>query len=60
MTHHIRIWRLRNRGRWLEQKLRDELKRPRPDALAIQELKRQKLRLKDEIFLVEADVAGTA
>ena len=60
MTQHIHIWRLRNRRRWLEQQLREELKRPRPDALAVQELKRQKLRLKDELFLVEAVVAGTA
>jgi hypothetical protein len=60
MSQHIRIWRLRNRRRWLEQKLREELKRPRPDPLAIQELKRQKLRLKDELYLVEMVPAGTA
>ena len=60
MSQHIRIWRLRNRRRWLEQKLREELKRPRPDALAIQDLKRQKLRLKDELFLVEVVPTGTA
>ena len=60
MSQHIRIWRLRNRRRWLEQKLREELKRPRPDALTIQDLKRQKLRLKDELFLVEVVPTGTA
>lgn len=60
MIQHVHIWRLRNRRRRLEQKLREELKRPRPDALAIQELKRQKLRLRDELFLAEAVPAGTA
>jgi hypothetical protein len=58
MTQDIRIWRLRNKRRSLEQKLRDELKRPRPDGLIIQELKRLKLRLKDEI--VRAETAATA
>lgn len=54
MTHDIRIWRLRNKRRDLAQKLRAELKRPQPDALEVQELKRLKLRLKDEIARIEA------
>jgi len=54
MTHDIRIWRLRNRHRSLDQRLREELRRPIPDALAIQDLKRQKLRIKDELRVAEA------
>jgi hypothetical protein len=60
VTQDIWIWRLRNKRRLLEQKLREQLKRPAPDSLAIQELKRQKLRLKDELALAEAVALGTA
>lgn len=49
-----RIWRLRNHHRWLEGRLYDEQRRPRPDALVLQDLKRQKLLVKDELFLAEA------
>jgi hypothetical protein len=49
-----RIWRLRNHHRGLEQRLRDERRRPFPDALVLQDLKRQKLLVKDELFLAEA------
>ena len=49
-----RIWRLRNHHRWLEQRLYDERHRPYPDALVLQDLKRQKLLVKDELFLAEA------
>jgi len=54
MTHDIRIWRLRNRHRWLDQQLREELKRPVPDGFAIQDLKRRKLQIKDELRIAEA------
>ena len=54
MTQDIRIWRLRNRHRWLDQRLREEIRRPAPDALAIQDLKRRKLQVKDELFVAEA------
>ena len=60
MNQDIQIWRLKTRRRGLDQKLREELRRPRPDAFAVQKLKRLKLRLKDEIALAEAGVAGTA
>ncbi|CAN7563456.1 YdcH family protein [Phenylobacterium sp. LjRoot219] len=53
MTHDIRIWRLRSRHRWLDQRLREELKRPTPDAFAIQDLKRRKLQVKDELRIAE-------
>jgi hypothetical protein len=57
MNLHIRIWRLRNRHRGLEQQLRQALKRPVPDALAIQQLKQRKLQVKDELILAEARLA---
>ena len=62
MTHDIRIWRLRSRRRWLDQRLRAELKRPIPDAFAIQDLKRRKLQVKDELRIAEVGpvVAGAA
>jgi len=59
MNHHIRIWRLRSRRRWLEQQLREALRRPVPDPLAIQDLTRRKLRLKDELVAAEARFAST-
>ncbi|MFN9846934.1 MAG: YdcH family protein [Alphaproteobacteria bacterium] len=49
-----RIWRLQNHHRWLEQRLHDERRRPFPDALVLQDLKRQKLLVKDELFLAES------
>ena len=60
MTYHIRVWRLRSRRRDLAQQLRAELKRPQPDARAVGELKRLKVRLKDEIARVEALAAMLA
>lgn len=54
MTHDIRIWRLRQRHRWLDQRLRAELRRPVPDTFAVQDLKRHKLRVKDELIVAEA------
>lgn len=56
MTHH-RIWRLRNKHRELDRLIRQELRRPDPDALAVQDLKRRKLQVKDELFLAEAGLA---
>jgi len=53
MNHRI-VWRLRNQHRRLDQMLRAELRRPRPDELVIQDLKRRKLQVKDELFLAEA------
>lgn len=53
-----RIWRLRNHHRWLEDRIRQEQRRPAPDAMTISELKRQKLMVKDELFLAEAGLAA--
>jgi hypothetical protein len=54
MYHLRRVWRLRDQHRWLEQRLQDERRRPVPDAFVIQDLKRQKLEVKDELYLAEA------
>ena len=51
-----RVWRLQNHHRWLEQRLHDERRRPFPDALVLQDLKRKKLLVKDELFLAEAPI----
>lgn len=53
MSHH-RIWRLRNQHRHLEQLIRAEQRKPKPDTLLIQDLKRRKLQVKDELFMAEA------
>lgn len=52
--NHTRLLRLRSQHQWLEQELRAELKRPEPDNLMIQDLKRRKLQIKDDIFLARA------
>lgn len=57
MSPHIRVWRLRNRYRWLAQRIREELKRRTPDARVIEDLKRRKLQVKDELALAEAEPA---
>jgi hypothetical protein len=51
------ISRLRAQHRELEILLREEQRRPHPNALAIQDLKRRKLQVKDEIFIAEAGLA---
>lgn len=40
---------LQNKHAGLENRLRDEMNRPSPDAAAIQAIKRQKLRIKEEL-----------
>jgi hypothetical protein len=54
---NYRLSRLRNEHRWLEEQLRAELRRPEPDTLVIQDLKRRKLQVRDEIFMAEAGLA---
>ena len=53
MNHH-RIWRLRNLHSELHARLRDEQRKPQPDAFIVQDLKRRKLQVKDELFMAEA------
>ena len=49
MSHQERIVSLRARHEDLESKLNFESNRPHPDELLVSELKKQKLRIKDEI-----------
>ena len=46
-SSHVSALQMKHEG--LDQKLREELGRPNPDAAMIQSLKKQKLRLKEEI-----------
>ncbi|MDP6589680.1 MAG: DUF465 domain-containing protein [Alphaproteobacteria bacterium] len=42
----------------LEKAIQDEAQRPAPNTLSLAELKRRKLRVKDQIFLVKARIRG--
>lgn len=42
----------------LDEKLADELRRPRPDAGVVQRLKRRKLAIKDELAAIERLLVG--
>lgn len=56
MTHPT-ISRLRHRHRWLEERLRAEMRRSVADSFLIQSLKRQKLQVKDALFQAEAELS---
>ena len=49
MALEARIRELGSRHQSLEEAIQDELRRPAADDIRLQELKRQKLRLKEEI-----------
>jgi hypothetical protein len=53
MSLQDQIETLRARHRNLEEQIDHEVARPLPDANTITDLKRQKLRIKDEIALLE-------
>jgi hypothetical protein len=53
MSLQDRIETLRSRHRSLEEQIDQEIARPLPNANMINDLKRQKLRIKDEIALLE-------
>ena len=46
-TSHVAALQAKHEG--LEQRLRDEMNRPAPDTTMVQFLKKQKLRIKEEI-----------
>ena len=54
MTIEARIRELGNRHRTLDETIQKELTRPSTDPLQVRELKRRKLRLKEEITSLEA------
>lgn len=48
-SSHVSALQLKHQG--LEKQIREELSRPSPDETIIQTLKKQKLRIKEEIIL---------
>ncbi|MBX9614211.1 MAG: DUF465 domain-containing protein [Brevundimonas sp.] len=54
MTIEARIRELGNRHRQLDETIQREVWRPAVDELQVRELKRKKLRLKEEIISLEA------
>lgn len=54
MTIDARIRELGNRHRTLDEAIQQELGRPAADATQVRELKRRKLRLKEEIRSLQA------
>lgn len=56
MALDARIRELGNRHQTLERLINDETKRPSSDELRLKELKRQKLRLKEEIETLRLQV----
>lgn len=46
-TSHVNSLQLKHAG--LERKLQEEMRRPMPDEAVIQEIKKRKLRIKEEI-----------
>lgn len=60
MSVFDRIESLRSQHALLDEAIREETHRPHPDELRIHELKREKLRLKDEIAAMSATVPQPA
>jgi hypothetical protein len=56
MSLQDRIESLRARHRTLEESIDQEINRPMPNVEALADLKRQKLRIKDEIYQLEHTV----
>ncbi len=54
MSLEDRVGALRSKHQTLEQQLASESNRPHPDDVAIAKLKREKLKLKDELARLEA------
>lgn len=48
-SSHVSALQMKHEG--LDQRLKDEMNRPAPDAVKIQAIKKQKLKLKQEIHL---------
>jgi hypothetical protein len=56
MSLNARLTSLQNRHAMLETRIADEDQRPRPDPRALDQLKREKLRLKDEMERVRETI----
>lgn len=59
MTLQARISTLKSKHEGLEQKIADEDQRPQPDPIALNSLKLEKLRLKDEMERLHDQVTKT-
>lgn len=57
MTTEDRIESLRQRHAELEKSIEEENLRPHPDDVKLHELKREKLRIKDEIYALSEGVS---
>lgn len=57
MSTETHIVQLRERHANLKQQIDEEIHRPEPDSMRISDLKKQKLRIKDEIVRLEHEVA---
>ncbi len=55
MTLTVDLAELSEQHRLLEQKIREELARPSADDLQISQLKKEKLRIKDEILKLQSN-----
>jgi hypothetical protein len=53
MSLHDRVDTLRTQHRSIEEQIDQEISRPLPNMDVVNDLKRQKLRIKDEIVLLE-------
>lgn len=53
LSENPKIDSLREQHAQIEAKLEDEFSRPHPDDMSVSELKREKLRIKDEISQLE-------
>ncbi len=57
MALEAHVAELTDKHRALEQKIENELARPSVDSIVISELKREKLRIKDELERLKAETA---
>ncbi len=57
MTSEERVAALKARHASLEGAIEEEAERPRPDDVAISRMKREKLRIKDEMAILQSSVA---
>jgi hypothetical protein len=55
MSTESHIVQLREKHATLKQQIDDEFHRPEPDSIRISDLKKQKLRIKDEIAKLESE-----
>ena len=54
MSHEERVSALKAKHHALEEKIQEEEARPHPDEITLHALKREKLRIKDEIAGIDA------